>query len=276
MMLIGLLVTFILLSVCIVIHELGHMVVMLRNGVKVLEFSFGFGKPLWQHTAKSGITYSWRSFPLGGFVKPVDKGPESVKAQRPWVQFKILMAGMFVNATASFIVLLALFFGTGKMPVVVLEFAHKVPMPGWLFMIAVAFVGSYGLWLVTPPLVCVMLVKMGIGFFKTSAGPIGIMAMGAAIVTQSPTVMDAVIGLAFYFAIINSSVAGFNLMPLVGLDGGHIFELLLEKVFGKRSATVIGWYRTVTVVMLLLLIGGILFFDFLRLLPKSLADWFGA
>ncbi len=270
LLLLGLLITFVLLSVSVMLHEFGHMMVMLRNGVKVLEYSFGFGKVLWQRTAKSGITYSFRAIPLGGFVKPVQDGPESVQAKRPWVQFKIFVAGMLMNALISFVVLLVVFLITRRVPVIVLDYTKSIPLPGTAILVLLALVGSFGIWLATPPLVVVMLVKMGLGFFKQSAGPIGIMMMGSQIVTQSPSALDAVFGLAFFFALINSSVAGFNLIPLAGLDGGWIFELLIKKLFGRWSVKVISGWRSVTTILLIILFVGVILRDFLRLLPASL------
>ena len=36
------------LAILIAVHEFGHFWVARRCGVKVLKFSIGFGKPLWQ------------------------------------------------------------------------------------------------------------------------------------------------------------------------------------------------------------------------------------
>ncbi|MDO7710157.1 MAG: site-2 protease family protein, partial [Pseudomonadota bacterium] len=40
------------LSILVVVHEFGHFWVARRCGVKVLKFSVGFGKPLWQRQGK--------------------------------------------------------------------------------------------------------------------------------------------------------------------------------------------------------------------------------
>lgn len=53
----------------IFIHELGHFVVARLCGVKILEFALGMGpKILSVRSKKSGIVYSIRLFPIGGFV----------------------------------------------------------------------------------------------------------------------------------------------------------------------------------------------------------------
>ena len=61
------------LAILIAIHEFGHFWVARRCGVKVLKFSIGFGKPLWQKTAKDGTNYVLAMIPLGGYVKMLDE-----------------------------------------------------------------------------------------------------------------------------------------------------------------------------------------------------------
>jgi regulator of sigma E protease len=61
------------LAILITIHEFGHFWVARRCGVKVLKFSVGFGKPLWQTTAKDGTQYILAVIPLGGYVKMLDE-----------------------------------------------------------------------------------------------------------------------------------------------------------------------------------------------------------
>jgi regulator of sigma E protease len=58
----------VMLSVLIVLHELGHFVLARRNGVRVNEFAVGFGPRLASWTSpRSGTQYSLRAFPIGGF-----------------------------------------------------------------------------------------------------------------------------------------------------------------------------------------------------------------
>lgn len=62
-------VTFIvMLSVLIVLHELGHYLVARRNGVRVNEFAVGFGPKLLAWTSPAtGTLYTLRALPIGGF-----------------------------------------------------------------------------------------------------------------------------------------------------------------------------------------------------------------
>ena len=65
----------------IFIHELGHFIVARLCGVKVLEFAIGMGPKLLSKTSKkSGITYSLRAIPIGGFVSMLgENGMEAVQ-----------------------------------------------------------------------------------------------------------------------------------------------------------------------------------------------------
>lgn len=61
------------LGLLVVIHEWGHFWVARRCGVKVLRFSVGFGKPLWQRMGKNGTEFVVAALPLGGYVKMLDE-----------------------------------------------------------------------------------------------------------------------------------------------------------------------------------------------------------
>jgi regulator of sigma E protease len=57
------------LSLVVTIHELGHFWVARAFGVKVDQFSIGFGKRLWGRTDRHGIEWRIGALPLGGYVK---------------------------------------------------------------------------------------------------------------------------------------------------------------------------------------------------------------
>ncbi|MET0092725.1 MAG: RIP metalloprotease RseP, partial [Sedimenticola sp.] len=67
------------LGVLITVHEFGHFWVARKLDVKVLRFSIGFGKALWQRTgAKDATEYVIAAIPLGGYVKMLDEREEEV------------------------------------------------------------------------------------------------------------------------------------------------------------------------------------------------------
>ena len=66
------------IGVLVTIHEFGHFQVARWCGVKVLRFSIGFGKPLWQKAiGKDSTQFVLAAIPLGGFVKMLDERERS-------------------------------------------------------------------------------------------------------------------------------------------------------------------------------------------------------
>ncbi|MFO7604312.1 MAG: RIP metalloprotease RseP [Gammaproteobacteria bacterium] len=62
------------ISVLIAVHEFGHFWVAKKLGVKVLRYSIGFGKPIWQRRFGPDQTeYVIAALPLGGYVKMLDE-----------------------------------------------------------------------------------------------------------------------------------------------------------------------------------------------------------
>jgi regulator of sigma E protease len=64
----------VVLGVLIVVHEFGHYVAARWCGVRILRFSVGFGRALWQRRlGKDGTEWAIGIFPLGGYVKMLDE-----------------------------------------------------------------------------------------------------------------------------------------------------------------------------------------------------------
>lgn len=73
-----------LITLVVAVHEYGHYCVARLCGVKVLQFSIGFGRPLWRYTTKTGMEFRISWLPLGGYVKMLGEGDEPVPAiERP-------------------------------------------------------------------------------------------------------------------------------------------------------------------------------------------------
>src|SRR5215469_14210011 len=72
-----------MLSVLVVLHELGHFIVARRNGVKVNEFAVGMGPKLLGWTSpKTGTLYSIRALPIGGFCAMEGEDNKSSEAEQ--------------------------------------------------------------------------------------------------------------------------------------------------------------------------------------------------
>src|SRR4029077_13306178 len=92
----------IIFSVLVIVHESGHFFTAKLAGIKVEQFSVGFGPQLlgWQ---RGETLYAIRAIPLGGFVKlagmdgSMDAGPRSFNAHPLWQRFMVIIAGSAFN-----------------------------------------------------------------------------------------------------------------------------------------------------------------------------------
>ncbi|TMD49949.1 MAG: site-2 protease family protein [Chloroflexi bacterium] len=89
-------------SLLVIVHESGHFLTAKLAGIKVEQFSVGFGPQLlgWQ---RGETLYAVRAIPLGGFVKlagmdgSMDAGPRSFNAHPLWQRFMVIVAGSAFN-----------------------------------------------------------------------------------------------------------------------------------------------------------------------------------
>jgi regulator of sigma E protease len=95
----------ILIGVLVTIHEWGHFAVARWFNVKVVQFSVGFGRPIYK-VQRGETEYRLGLFPLGGYVKFLDERVEPVEeADKPrafnnqsvYKRFAIVLAGPMVN-----------------------------------------------------------------------------------------------------------------------------------------------------------------------------------
>ena len=131
------------IGLLVTIHEYGHFQVARWCGVKVLKFSIGFGKPLWQKTfGKDKTQFVLAAIPLGGFVKMLDErelkaeqaaNPELPKVhyskaelqrafnrQTVWKRIAIVIAGPLANLLMAVVLYWGLFVlgVTGTRPII--------------------------------------------------------------------------------------------------------------------------------------------------------------
>lgn len=98
----------------ILVHEAGHFFVARWCGVKVLRFSFGFGKALSIWRDARGTEYVWSLIPIGGYVKLLDEAegpvsealrPQAFNRQSMWKKIAIVSAGPLFNFVFAFLLL---------------------------------------------------------------------------------------------------------------------------------------------------------------------------
>ncbi len=96
------------IGVLVAVHEFGHYWVARKLGIKVLRFSIGFGKPLWQRIGSDTdrVEYVISAIPLGGYVKLLDERegnvpdedlPRAFTRQPVWKRIAVLLAGPAFN-----------------------------------------------------------------------------------------------------------------------------------------------------------------------------------
>lgn len=108
----------------IVLHELGHFLTAKWAKMKVTEFFFGFGPRLWS-IQRGETTYGVKLFPLGGYcriigmnnldeVDPADE-PRTYRQKGLWRRLSVAVAGSATHFLLAFVLLFAMFVGTGDM-----------------------------------------------------------------------------------------------------------------------------------------------------------------
>ena len=98
-------------GILILIHEAGHYLFARLFHVTVYEFAIGMGQKILSHTSKkTGIAYSLRLLPFGGFVSMAGEDEESddpnaFNKKPVWQRFIITAAGATVNLVAGILVM---------------------------------------------------------------------------------------------------------------------------------------------------------------------------
>ncbi|MBR4106429.1 MAG: RIP metalloprotease RseP [Alphaproteobacteria bacterium] len=122
----------VVLGVLVFVHEFGHYLVAKLCGVKVAEFSIGFGKQLWGKADKSGTLWKISAIPLGGYCKFLgddDASSSTNKAselsdedkkyafayQNPFKKLAIVIGGPGFNYLFAILVFFGIFAILGKM-----------------------------------------------------------------------------------------------------------------------------------------------------------------
>lgn len=128
------------ISLLVFIHEFGHYYIAKIFGVKVEEFSIGFGKELFSKIDKDGVKWKICTLPFGGYVKIYGFDPATLKNtqdNRPltflskplWVQFLIIAAGPIANYLLAILIFTTIYFSHGQVeiPPIIGEVAVNSP-----------------------------------------------------------------------------------------------------------------------------------------------------
>lgn len=98
-----------ILSLLIIVHEFGHFIAARRNGVRVENFSLGFGPQIFKKK-KNDTEYSVSLIPLGGYVKMAGDSQSEYKGKSDEYlsksigsRFQIIFFGPFLNYLLGFL-----------------------------------------------------------------------------------------------------------------------------------------------------------------------------
>lgn len=113
-----------MIFVIILAHEFGHYITAVWTGVRVKEFSLGFGTRLWGRKS-GGTEYNLRAIPIGGFVELAGTDPKlaeeesDIPEQEKFInknvlqRFLILFAGSFFNFLLALLIFAIIFIFIG-------------------------------------------------------------------------------------------------------------------------------------------------------------------
>ncbi len=99
--------TLLILTALIVAHEFGHFIVARKRGIKVDEFSIGFGPRLFKW-GKGETQFSLRAIPAGGFVRfadDIEKEPQPGDLRAASIKSRVLtiLAGPAMNIVVAIV-----------------------------------------------------------------------------------------------------------------------------------------------------------------------------
>ena len=211
------------ITVLVIVHELGHFLAARWYGVPVEVFSVGFGPRVWS-LSRRGVEYRVSAIPFGGYVKMAGAGsrgettPDGFDSKTRWQRFVILLAGPAMNiAFALGLAIVGLWVGielqsaSGQTVIYRPDPVEAILLGGQ----AIAASGAKILW---------TLGGLLSGEVSPShlIGPIGL----AQIAGESSALGWRSLLAAMAFISLNLGLC--NLLPIPILDGGHMLMLMVE------------------------------------------------
>ena len=108
------LIAFLIFSLLIFVHELGHYLTARLFHVKINEFSIGMGPKMLTYTSKkTGIKYSLGIFLIGGYVSMAGEDeesnePDAISKKPAWQRFIVVSAGAVMNLILGVILIFSM------------------------------------------------------------------------------------------------------------------------------------------------------------------------
>jgi membrane-associated protease RseP (regulator of RpoE activity) len=222
----------------VTLHEFGHYLVARLCGVKSEVFSVGFGREVFGRTDRHGTRWRLSALPLGGYVQfagdmnpasqpspewlalPEEERKATFQAQPLWQRALIVLAGPVMNFLVAIAILAAFNLAYGKL--------GMFSTSGEL--VAVGPVEAVSLGVQQTAGITVMMVK-GIGQIIT--GRRSVTELGGPVKIAKFSGEQLSLGwqaFASFVALVSINLAFINLLPIPGLDGGHLAFYAAEAV----------------------------------------------
>ena len=195
-----------LLSLLILVHELGHLVAARLAGIPVAGFSVGLGPKVWKRRV-GRVEYSLRAFPLGGFVTPAVDDVEF-----SWIPLPKRLAFFLGGPVANLLVTLPVFAVLNVRERGLSAYQVLVAPLEQLAGACRQFLG------ILPGLISQP---------ESLSGMVGIVVKGGQLAEAG---MALELGLS-----LSISLAVLNLLPIPVLDGGQITMSCLESLFPRMA-----------------------------------------
>lgn len=229
------LMTLLMLSILILLHEFGHYIAAKKCGVYVIEFAIGMGPRLFSKKGKE-TRFSVRALPIGGFCRMYgeadgtdanedDDLPE-IEPSRSFQnisggrRFLILIAGVTMNFLFALVLIFIVYLAKGASLGKALLYTPQT-----------AF--DYGT-VIFQSLGQLISGQLGLNDF---AGPVGMVSM----------VGDTIVNYGFvvfllFMAYISVNLGVINLLPFPALDGGQALLVIIEGITRKKiDSRIVGW-----------------------------------
>lgn len=122
---------FLVLSVIVIIHELGHFIVAKASGVVVTEFAIGMGPKILKFK-KNGTVYCIKLFFFGGSCRMLgededESGEGTFNSVSVWKRMAIILAGPFFNFILAFVLSVVIIGKIGYDPCVLYSVTEDSP-----------------------------------------------------------------------------------------------------------------------------------------------------
>lgn len=118
--------TLIVFSILVFVHEFGHFIMAKKNGICVVEFSIGMGPRLFSFD-KGETKYSWKLVPFGGSCQmlgedeDVEDNERAFNNKSVWARMVVLAAGPVFNFFLAFVLSVIVIGSVGYDPCIVFE-----------------------------------------------------------------------------------------------------------------------------------------------------------